>query len=70
LNPQLVQDKFAEVWDLDPSKLFQQQQPVQPVEQGTQQAPIPQNKPVGVQTGMQKPTVNQLMQNIGNKALV
>ena len=70
LNPQLVQDKFAEVWDLDPSKLFapqatQMQASQGQLNQGEQQEVMPQNKP----TGVQKPTVNQLMESIGNKQL-
>ena len=68
LNPQVIQEDFAAVWDRDPSKLFLQAGPATPPA-GTPAggAPItPQNKPLGVQ----QPSINQLTKETDNANLV
>ena len=77
LNPGVIQEEFAATWDRDPAKLFVQQ----PVDQGEMMNPMAQqgngqqtqpgqqgNTP-NMPTGVQKPTVNQLMNTINNKQL-
>jgi hypothetical protein len=68
LNPQVIQEDFAAVWDRDPSKLFLQAGPATPPA-GTPAGGAsitPQNKPLGVQ----QPSINQLTKETGNANLV
>jgi hypothetical protein len=75
LNPQYVEEQFADVWDKDPSKLFLQQEQPMPTEMGGNMAyqqsgvPQPANMPARGASSMQKPTVNQMSNDIKNKKL-
>ena len=75
LNPQYIEEQFAEVWDKDPTKLFIKQEQVPPaVQEGGnayQQGGVPQpaNMPARGASAMQRPTVNQMQKDIKNKKL-
>jgi hypothetical protein len=73
LNPQYVEEQFADVWDKDPTKLFlqQEQAPLPAENMAYQQAGVPQpaNMPARGASSMSKPSIKQMSSDIKNKKL-